>query len=127
MSLFWRVFAGNAAILTAGAIVLAFAPGPLHEHRALIDLGGLLIGLLVMLVVNGLLLRRLFRPLERLAGRMEAADVLRGGQRVPVDSVGEIGMLERTFNRMLDRLEKERRDAGAHALQAQEEERQRLA
>ena len=58
---------------------------------------------------------------------MDAADVLRGGQRLPVDSRGEIGALEQTFNRMLERLEKERRDAGANALQAQEEERQRLA
>ena len=127
MSLFWRVFAANAAILTAGALVLAFAPGPLHKYRALIDLGGLLIGLVVMLVVNGVLLRRLFRPLERLAGRMEAADVLCGGQRVPVVSSGEIGTLERAFNAMLERLETERRDAGAYALRAQEEERQRLA
>lgn len=127
MSLFWRVFAANAAILTAGALVLAFAPGPLHKYGALIDLGGLLIGLVVMLVVNGILLRRLFGPLERLAGRMDAADVLRGGQRVPVVSSGEIGTLERAFNRMLDRLETERRDAGAYALKAQEEERQRLA
>jgi two-component system, NarL family, sensor histidine kinase UhpB len=127
MSLFWRVFAANAAILTAGALALAFAPGPLHEHRALIDLGGLLIGLLVMLAVNGVLLRRMFQPLERLAGRMEAADVLRAGQRVPAVSAGEIGILERAFNQMLDRLESERRDAGAHALRAQEDERQRLA
>ena len=127
MSLFWRVFAANAAILIVGTLALVVYPGPLHEHRALFDLVVLLIALLVMVVVNGLLLRHLFRPLQRLAERMEAADVLRGGQRLPVDSAGEIGALERTFNRMLDRLEKERRDAGAHALQAQEEERQRLA
>ena len=127
MSLFWRVFAANAAILIVGTLVLVVYPGPLHEHRALIDLSVLVVALLVMVVVNGLLLRHLFRPLERLAERMDAADVLRGGQRLPVDSVGEIGVLERTFNKMLDRLEKERRDAGAHALQAQEEERQRLA
>src|SRR5512132_760587 len=127
MSMFWRVFVANAAILIAGTLALVVYPGPLHEHRALFDLVVLLIALLVMVVVNGLLLRHLFRPLQRLADRMEAADVLRGGQRLPVDSVGEIGALERTFNRMLDRLEKERRDAGAHALQAQEEERQRLA
>jgi two-component system, NarL family, sensor histidine kinase UhpB len=127
MSLFWRVFAANAAILIVGTLALVVFPGPLHEHRAWFDLGILLIGLLVMLVVNALVLRRLFRPLERLTGRMETADVLRGGQRVPVVSVGEIGTLERTFNRMLERLEQERRDAGTRALQAQEEERQRLA
>jgi two-component system, NarL family, sensor histidine kinase UhpB len=127
MSLFWRVFAANAAILTAGALVLAFVPSPLRGGRALIDSFGLVVGLVVMLVVNGVLLRRLFWPLERLAERMEAADVLGGGQRVPVLSSGEIGTLERAFNQMLDRLENERRDAGAYALKAQEEERQRLA
>jgi two-component system, NarL family, sensor histidine kinase UhpB len=127
MSLFWRVFAANAAILTAGALVLAFAPSPLHGDRALIDSFGLVAGLVVMLVVNGILLRRLFGPLERLAGQMEAADVLGGGQRVPVADSGEIGTLERAFNTMLDRLETERRDAGSYALKAQEDERQRLA
>src|SRR5512133_463590 len=127
MSLFSRVFAANAAILIVGTLVLVVYPGPLHEHRALFDLSVLLFALVVMVVVNGLVVRQLFRPLERLAERMDAADVLRGGQRVPVDSVGEIGVLERTFNRMLERLEKERRTAGAHALRAQEEERQRLA
>jgi two-component system, NarL family, sensor histidine kinase UhpB len=127
MSLFWRVFAANAAILATGALILAFVPSPLHGDRALIDSFGLVVGLVVMLVVNGILLRHLFRPLERLAERMEATDVLRGVQRVPVVSPGEVGTLERTFNRMLDRLETERRDAGAHALKAQEEERQRLA
>ena len=127
MSLFWRVLLANAAILVAGTVVLVVYPGPLHEHRALIDVAGLLVALVVMVIVNALLLRRLFRPLERLAERMEATDVLRGGQRLPVEGVGEIGTLERTFNRMLERLEQERREAGAYALRAQEEERQRLA
>ena len=127
MSLFWRVFAANAAILTAGALVLAFAPGPLHKHAAVIDLAALLVGLFVMLIANGLLLRRLFRPLERLAEQMESADVLRGGQRLPAVDSDEIGRLERSFNAMLERLAGERRDAGAYALQAQEAERERLA
>ena len=87
----------------------------------------MLVGLLLMLVVNALLLRRLFLPLERLAERMDSADVLRGGQRLPVVSSAEIRTLERTFNNMLDRLANERREAGAYALQAQEAERQRLA
>ena len=80
-----------------------------------------------MLAVNGLLLWRLFRPLERLATQMETTDVLRGGQHIPVTSTGEIGTLERAFNTMIDRLEAERREAGARSLQGQEAERQRLA
>ncbi len=127
MSMFWRVFAANATILIGGTLVLALGPGPLNKHPGAVDLVALLVGLLLMLVVNGLLLRRLFLPLERLAERMESADVLRGGQHLPVVSSAEIRTLERTFNSMLDRLANERREAGAYALQAQEAERQRLA
>jgi len=83
--------------------------------------------LAVMMVVNWFALRPLFKPLERLAGRMDDADVLRAGSRVPVGSPGEIGALERAFNAMMERLESERRQAGTHALHAQEEERRRIA
>jgi two-component system sensor histidine kinase UhpB len=128
MSMFWRVFAANAAVLIAGVLVLAAAPGGrLHRHTALIDLSVLLVGLVAMLAINGLLLRRQLGPLRRLAERMKTTDLLRGGQRIPVEDSGEIGTLERSFNEMIERLESERRAAGSHALQAQEEERQRLA
>jgi two-component system sensor histidine kinase UhpB len=80
-----------------------------------------------VLVANLLLLRPLFAPLERLAHRMEELDVLRAARPIPATSPGEIGALERTFNRMIERLETERRQAAARALQAREEERQRIA
>lgn len=125
--MFWRLFAVNAAVLTAGGVALIVAAGPLHENVAVIDRVLVLTGLVVMLAVNGLLLRRMLLPLERLTEQMESADILRAGQRLPIVSPGEIGRLERTFNTMLGRLAKERRDAGAHALRAQEAERERLA
>jgi two-component system sensor histidine kinase UhpB len=127
MSLFWRVLAANAAILIAGTLVLLFAPGPLHKHTADLDVAALLIGLLIMVAVNGTLLRRLFVPLERLATRMQTADVLRGSQPVPIEGAGEIGTLGRAFNGMMERLEAERREAVTRALEAREEERRRLA
>jgi two-component system sensor histidine kinase UhpB len=127
MSLFWRVFLANAAILVAGIVVLALTPVRVSRHVSAPELIDLLVGLAVMVVVNWLLLRPLFRPLERLAGRMDDADVLRGGQRVAVDSPGEVGALERAFNTMMERLETERREAGARTLHAQEQERQRIA
>src|ERR1700741_2327031 len=123
MPLFWRVFLANAAILLAGILVLALTPLRLGEHATLRDVIALLVGLALMIVVNWLILRPLFRPLERLPHPMEEADVLRGGQRVPVDSSGEVGALEQAFNRMMERLETERREAGARALNTQEEER----
>jgi two-component system sensor histidine kinase UhpB len=58
---------------------------------------------------------------------MEELDVLRPLRPVPASSPGEIGALERTFNRMIERLETERRQASTRALQAREEERQRIA
>jgi two-component system sensor histidine kinase UhpB len=127
MPLFWRVFLANASILLAGILVLAFTPLSVGGHATLRDIIDLLGGLVLMIVVNWLILRPLFRPLERLAGRMEEADVLRGGQRVPIESSGEVGALERAFNTMMGRLETERREAGARTLDAQEEERQRVA
>jgi two-component system, NarL family, sensor histidine kinase UhpB len=127
MPLFWRVFVANAAVLLAGILVLALTPLSVSRHKTVADVAVLLGGLVLMIVANWLILRPLFRPLERLAGQMEEADVLRGGQRVPVDSTGEVGALELAFNTMMKRLETERREAGARTLNAQEEERQRIA
>jgi two-component system, NarL family, sensor histidine kinase UhpB len=127
MPLFWRVFLANAAILLAGILALALTPLSVSKHKTVPDIAVLLGGLVLMIVANWLILRPLFRPLERLAGRMEEADVLRGGQRVPIDSTGEVGALEQAYNTMMQRLETERRDAGARTLNAQEEERQRIA
>jgi two-component system sensor histidine kinase UhpB len=127
MPLFWRVFLANAAILLAGILALVLTPLSVSKHTTGPEIIVLLGGLALMVIANWLILRALFRPLERLAGRMEEADVLRGGQRVPVDSTGEVGALEHAFNTMMERLETERREAGAQALNAQEEERQRIA
>jgi two-component system sensor histidine kinase UhpB len=127
MPLFWRVFLANASILLSGILVVALTPLSVSGHATLRDILELLGGLMLMIVANWLILRPLFRPLERLAGHMEEADVLRGGQRVPIESGGEVGALERAFNTMMGRLESERREAGARTLNAQEDERQRVA
>jgi two-component system sensor histidine kinase UhpB len=127
MSLFWRVFLANAAILVAGMLALVVAPFGIGTRASVPELIDLFVGLAVMVVVNWVLLRPLFIPLERLVRRMEKADVLLGGQRVPVDRGGEVGALERAFNTMMNRLEAERREAGARALHSQELERQRIA
>lgn len=127
MSLFWRVFFVNAALLIAGVLVLALTPISVSAQIRLIQAIVLAVGVVIVLVANLILLRPLFAPLERLARRMEELDVLRVLQPVPANSPGEIGALERAFNRMIERLEAERRQAGTRALQAREEERQRIA
>lgn len=127
MTLFWRVFFVNAALLIAGVLVLALTPITVSAKIRLIQAIVLAVGVVIMLVANLLLLRPLFTPLERLARRMEDLDVLRAVRPVPATSAGEIGALERTFNRMIERLEAERRQAGTRTLRAREEERQRIA
>jgi len=76
--------------------------------------------------------RRRFVPLERLIEEMEKVDLSRPGPLLPasIDGVGETEEVERielAFLRMMRRLEAERRRAGSAALQAQEQERARVA
>jgi two-component system, NarL family, sensor histidine kinase UhpB len=84
------------------------------------------------LATSLLRLRRRFGPLERLIEEMEKVDLSRPGPLLPhsIDGFGETEEVERielAFLRMLRRLEAERRRAGSAALQAQEQERTRVA
>jgi two-component system, NarL family, sensor histidine kinase UhpB len=126
-SLFWRVFAVNAGVLGAIALLLLFSPveidAPIKATQALI----ILVGLGITVAANAILLRRAVAPLERLAQRMDAVDLLRPGQRLPVDRGDEGGRVVAAFNRMLDRLERERQQSGRRVLAAQEAERVGIA
>jgi two-component system sensor histidine kinase UhpB len=126
-SLFWRVFSVNAGLLAAIAALLLFSPveidAPIKPIQAVIIVGGLVI----TVVANAVLLRRVVAPLERLAQRMETVDLLRPGQRLPVERGDEIGLVLAAFNRMLDRLERERQQSGRRVLAAQEAERVGIA
>jgi two-component system sensor histidine kinase UhpB len=123
LSLFWRVFAVNAGLLALVAVLLLVTPvtisAPIALTEALIIVGGLLI----TVVANALLLRRAVTPLEHLAQRMDAVDLLRPGQRLPVGRDDEVGRVVRAFNQMVDRLEAERLENGRRVLAAQEAER----
>jgi two-component system sensor histidine kinase UhpB len=127
MSLFWRVFVTNAALLVVAAIVLGVSPITVSWPIALTEAVVLTLGLVAMLVANALLLRPAFEPLERLARRMADVDLLRPGQRFAVAARGEIVALVEAFNQMLERLEAERRESGRRAVAAQEAERKRVA
>jgi two-component system sensor histidine kinase UhpB len=86
----------------------------------------------VALAISLLRLKRRFTPLERLIEEMEKVDLSRPGPLLPgsIDGIGETEEVERielAFLRMMRRLEAERRRAGSAALQAQEEERARVA
>ena len=127
LSVYWRVFAVNAGILGLLAALLLFSPieidAPIKPTQALT----ILVALAVTLIANAVLLRRALDPLERLAQRMESVDLLRPDQRLEVRRSDEISRVVVAFNRMLDRLERERRESGRRVLAAQEAERVGIA
>lgn len=88
--------------------------------------------LVAALAARLLVLRSRQAPLERLIEEMEKVDLNRPGAALPasIDGVAETEEVERielAFLRMMRRLEAERRRAGSAALQAQEQERARVA
>jgi two-component system sensor histidine kinase UhpB len=128
VSLFWRVFAINAAVLVAAVAVLALSPATVSSRVDGGEVAVLGVGVALVLAVNLLALRRVFRPLEQLTALMRRVDPLAPGRRIVVErQAAEVAELSHAFNDMLDRLERERRDSGRRALDAQEEERRRMA
>ena len=128
MPLLWRVFATNAAILVVATLALVVSPATVSFPVALTEVVVLVVGLVAMLALNLVLLRRAFGPLSRLTGFMRGVDPLRPGARVAVGPADlEVAELTAAFNEMIERLETERRESGRAALAAQERERARIA
>ena len=129
MSLVWRLFLGNAAVVIVAAAVLAFSPATIHASITSSELLILAAGVAVMLIVDLLFVRSTLAPLRRLALLMGSVDLSQPGR-----GVGEIGssgrevlVVAEAFDAMLARLEAERRGSARRALAAQESERVRVA
>jgi two-component system sensor histidine kinase UhpB len=128
MSLMWRVFVTNAAVLAAATVALLLSPATVSFPVAVTEAIVLVAGLSALLFLNLMLLRPVFRPLEQLARFMRTVDPLRPGGRVSVEGADpEVAELAEAFNEMIGRLEDERRDSARRALAAQEDERLRIA
>jgi two-component system sensor histidine kinase UhpB len=127
MPLAWRVFVVNAVVFAAGTAALALSPATVSFPIALTEALVLVSGLSAILLLNLLLVRRSLQPLERLTSLMRRVDLLRPGERLDLSGPAEVRELGAVFNEMLDRLERERREAGREALRAQENERKRVA
>ena len=119
--LFWRLLVPNATVLGVACLVLFLEPA----DGRLPALAG---GLIAMVAVNAVLIRRAVSPLTRLTRLMGDVDPLVPGRRLPPPSQqSEVAVLATAFNEMLERLEQERRDSGRRALAEREGERRRIA
>ena len=130
-TLFTQVVALNAALICLAALFAATLVGlELAETgRVALVVGS---AAAISLIVNLVVLRRRFEPLETLIEEMEKVDLSRPGANLPPSIDGkaeteEVERIELAFLRMMRRLEAERRRAGTAALRAQEEERARIA
>jgi two-component system sensor histidine kinase UhpB len=130
-SLAGQVVAVNALLVVATLFAASAAASlnlKLHDDRLSFAL--LALTIVLVLLVNMMMLRRRFLPLERLIATIEAIDPSAPGElTLPTDpqEAEEVGRLAAAFRRMLVRIEDERRRSGRLVLRAQEEERRRLA
>src|SRR3954454_21198254 len=129
-SLVGQIVAVNVLLVVAVLFAASAAAGlnlAVSDQR--IRFGALAISILLLLVVNMMVLRRRFSPLETLIARLEEIDPAQPTTQfvIPRTTVEEVERLSITFRRLLRRIEEERRRSGRLVLRAQEEERRRLA
>ena len=129
-SLLAQVLGVNAALIGATVLTVSLSVD-WHGHGATDHRRSLLLvaALLATVLVNAFVLRRRFEPLERLIETMEQVDGADAQSRphLPQGETDEVVRLHQAFDRMLDRLETERARTASAVLQAQEEERARIA
>jgi two-component system sensor histidine kinase UhpB len=129
-SLIGQVVAANVVLVALTLFAASLAAGLdlyIADHpRSLLILA---VANMLTLCVNLWMLQRRFAPLERLIKRIESIDPAEPSSHHLADSdpVEEIDRLSTSFNRLLERIEEERRRSGTLAMRAQEEERRRLA
>ncbi len=129
LSLFEKVILVNSLMLICEALAgLWVTSHNLEAHHYLIDTSFIVIATLLGLLMNVALMRASFRPLFALLHTIRKVSAGNTHTRAKVTSADtEIGELAQAFNSMLDRLEQARREQAMLILQAQEEERRRLA
>jgi len=128
-SLIGQVVAANVVLVALALFAASLAAGldlSLSDQRWQFLI--LALATVLTLCVNLWMLKRRFAPLERLIERVEAIDPGASADFEPTgDPVEEIDRMERSFKRLLDGIEAERRKGGQLVLRGQEEERRRLA
>jgi two-component system, NarL family, sensor histidine kinase UhpB len=129
VSLLWRLFLVNAAVVILAAVLLVVTPVTISARVTAGEIAIVALAVVAMLGANLLLLRRALSPLRDLARLMHVVDPLDPGRRLTQGRAAdrEVATLTEAFNAMLDRLEAERRTSARRALAAQEDERLRIS
>jgi two-component system, NarL family, sensor histidine kinase UhpB len=129
-ALLTQVLAVNAVLIAAtvlaATVTVHLDPDAVADRRRL---ALLVAAVLATVLVNGVVLRRRFAPLEQLIAAMESVDFSARSATppAPVGEVQEVARLRQAYDRMLERVETERARTASAVLQAQESERARVA
>ena len=129
LTTFERVIVANSAIIVVGTAagwwITQHNPEPYHY---LIDTTFIALAAVVCVLVNFLLLRAAFAPLHGVLATIRSIEDGDVEARAPSDVAdADARTLARAFNEMLDRLAHAHREAAVRVLQAQEDERRRIA
>jgi len=129
--IFTEVLLLNTAMVALAIAAAALTTG-FDRGRTGLLAGVTIFALALTCLLNIVILRRRFTPLEDVITEMEKVDLSRPGANLPdwIDGVAdteEAERLESAFLRMMRRLEAERHRSSSAALAAQEQERARVA
>jgi two-component system, NarL family, sensor histidine kinase UhpB len=128
--LFKRVAAINALLLLLAVALTIVILVPGHETSYRIDEEGIVLiaALILVVLLNLALLRRMVGPVQRLTRLARDVDLTDPMPAVPdAEPSSEAGELAHTFHEMLVRLQAERLEATGRVLAGQEAERLRIA
>lgn len=128
--LLYRVAGINVLLVVAAVAltILVLAPGKVSVLALDEELIVLLGAVMLVVLTNVYLLRRVVGPVQRLTVFARNVDYSTLGLPIPgAEPASEAGELALTFNQMLDRLQDERRESTGRVLRAQEAERLRIA
>ncbi len=129
--IFYRVLVANSAIIFVGATVGTWLATQLRSGSyapTLILVAFLTVGWLVSVALNFVLLQIAFRPLMDLGKIMNRVQVGERSLRAPLTGVDpQADQLASTFNMMLEAIDDANRQRATLIINAQEEERKRVA
>ncbi|MHB0914785.1 MAG: sensor histidine kinase [Thermoleophilia bacterium] len=127
--LFQKVIIANTTLIVIGAVMGLYLERRFFDQGA-VGFVGLFVfsGLALSILVNYVLVRLAFRPLDDVSEAMKAIRAGHRGIRVPeVTDDPQMEELSKSLNAMLNSLDGQRKRAAASVIKAQEEERKRIA
>lgn len=127
MVTFYRLFIPVVILLCLETLVLLILPRALGRPVPVLAEIEVVVLALLFLAVVGIMLRRGLRPLVRLREEMDARSVAAEPQRIGRSGTDEVARLATSYDALLDRLDRERLNGVRAVVDAQEDERRRVA